>query len=245
MTKYYIHLNNEQFGPFTIEEIRTKGISKDTKVWYEGLPSWVNASEIESFSIIFTTPPPLEFAVVSNFTSTPPPVNTYSTDNYEASVQESKILGLGKTNFYIAATVAAIILAYLGFSSYQNHRSLEVQEQVTNAEQGEQLQQQQALLEQQQAQIAEQEKREKERLEAEAQEKFKSDRDKLINELSIANQYLSKSKAKLADVSGFKVLRSQSTREREIAEAQIAVDQIEREVQKLEIAIVDINRKIK
>ena len=34
MRQYYIFLNEEQIGPLTIEEITSKKISKETKVWF-------------------------------------------------------------------------------------------------------------------------------------------------------------------------------------------------------------------
>ncbi len=46
MKKYYYSYGNNQYGPFTLEELKLKGIAKDTLIWYEGLENWKPAGEI-------------------------------------------------------------------------------------------------------------------------------------------------------------------------------------------------------
>lgn len=43
---YYIAINGQQEGPFTLEEIRQKNITPDTLVWKSGLPEWIRASSL-------------------------------------------------------------------------------------------------------------------------------------------------------------------------------------------------------
>ena len=50
--KYYITENNIKNGPFTVEELKSKGINKDSFIWHEGLDDWIKASEISSLSEI-------------------------------------------------------------------------------------------------------------------------------------------------------------------------------------------------
>ena len=46
MKHYYYLEADQQFGPFSLEELQTKPIKPDTKVWTEGLSSWVSANTV-------------------------------------------------------------------------------------------------------------------------------------------------------------------------------------------------------
>lgn len=55
---YFIHDGVRQLGPFTIEQLKEKGITKTTPVWKEGITDWVEASSLlELQSMIFQSPP--------------------------------------------------------------------------------------------------------------------------------------------------------------------------------------------
>lgn len=59
MKKYFLHSGTEQQGPFDIEELKLKKITKDTPIWHDGIPDWTTAGNIEELkSILTTTPPP-------------------------------------------------------------------------------------------------------------------------------------------------------------------------------------------
>ncbi|MCS6934865.1 MAG: M48 family metalloprotease [Chitinophagales bacterium] len=77
--KFYIAVNGQQAGPFTIEELKGKNIQRDTLVWTEGLDSWTKAENIPMLKeILRATPPPLpntEVKTTSQQTS-PPPIPT-------------------------------------------------------------------------------------------------------------------------------------------------------------------------
>lgn len=59
--KYFFYSKNEQqFGPFTLDEIKGKGIKRNTLVWTEGLKHWVIADEINELrEVLISEPPPL------------------------------------------------------------------------------------------------------------------------------------------------------------------------------------------
>jgi hypothetical protein len=60
MNKYYYADNDIQYGPFTIDELKTKHIKKTTLIWTEGMEDWTLADEIEELkNIIISQPPPL------------------------------------------------------------------------------------------------------------------------------------------------------------------------------------------
>lgn len=56
--QYYIIENNEQLGPFSIEELKQKEINNTTLVWKSGLVDWVVAGSLEELKFIFRVMPP-------------------------------------------------------------------------------------------------------------------------------------------------------------------------------------------
>lgn len=60
MKKYYLHNGTENIGPFNTDELKAKGIAKETQVWYEGLQEWTTAGAIDELkSIMIVVPPPI------------------------------------------------------------------------------------------------------------------------------------------------------------------------------------------
>lgn len=60
MKKYYIVLDGQQKGPYSLQELKLLKISKDTLVWHSGLDNWMEVNELEELSEIFrSTPPPI------------------------------------------------------------------------------------------------------------------------------------------------------------------------------------------
>ncbi len=69
MKKYYIQISNEQQGPFSIEELKDKGIKLSTPVWHEGLEQWTTVKQVAEVKKLLTSiPPPL-----SSASTAPPP----------------------------------------------------------------------------------------------------------------------------------------------------------------------------
>ncbi len=64
MRQYYYAEDNQQIGPISFEELKTKNISPDTLVWFEGLGDWTRAGDINELAELFPT---------AQETSTPPP----------------------------------------------------------------------------------------------------------------------------------------------------------------------------
>ena len=46
MKEYYIAISDKKEGPLSLNDLKTKKLTKDTLVWYDGLEDWVNASEV-------------------------------------------------------------------------------------------------------------------------------------------------------------------------------------------------------
>lgn len=77
MEYFYIDNNQIQQGPFSFEEMVTRGISRTTKVWRQGLPSWVDAYSLDEFKTIL--PPPVA----------PFPIPSIKKENYPDDIYES------------------------------------------------------------------------------------------------------------------------------------------------------------
>ena len=52
---YYIFVNNEQQGPYTLEELRARHIASDTLVWREGMAQWTAAWQVDELRQLFQT----------------------------------------------------------------------------------------------------------------------------------------------------------------------------------------------
>lgn len=62
--KYFIIENKEQQGPFSIYELKDRGIGSDTPVWAEGMSDWTPAGKVDELR---------DFLFNTNDKSTPPP----------------------------------------------------------------------------------------------------------------------------------------------------------------------------
>ena len=109
MKVYYIHQGSEQSGPFTIEELKQKNISKDTPVWYEDLPEWKKAGELPELNSLFISVPPpfIEKEPASATQATgkkiPPPI-----------AQNKPAVIAGKKNMTIYIILVAVLAAVAG-----------------------------------------------------------------------------------------------------------------------------------
>jgi len=66
-TTFYYTDGISQFGPFNKEELRSKNITPQTLVWFEGLDNWTPAGQLPEMRDLFeTVPPPIPTANVSH-----------------------------------------------------------------------------------------------------------------------------------------------------------------------------------
>lgn len=71
--EYYYTDGINNFGPFTLDQLREKNITATTKVWYSGMANWTPASEVPELAGILQAAEPSPVS--------PPPVeNTYRTE---------------------------------------------------------------------------------------------------------------------------------------------------------------------
>lgn len=61
MSKYFFTDGKEKYGPFTKDELRNQNISRKTKIWYYGLESWSELSNVpELIDVLKAIPPDIK-----------------------------------------------------------------------------------------------------------------------------------------------------------------------------------------
>ncbi len=109
MKVYYYSENEKQLGPFTIEELKTKKITKNTMVWSESMEDWQKAETIpEIKEIIKISPPPM-----SNNKKKPPLIKSkkeISPQNKTEKKSYKKFIFIGIGLLVIIASTLVFIL---------------------------------------------------------------------------------------------------------------------------------------
>lgn len=222
MKTYYIHNGTENSGPFILEELKAKKITKTTLVWFEGMDEWKYAGDIDELKSILLVIPPLLMNI--------PPLPT--AEEKEAS---QTILGLDKNIFFLALGILALIIGTLLFNNYQENRSNELEQKNNQTEfRNQQLELQQKEIDEQKIQLAIQEKIESERL---TKEKKDSINNRLleIKKILVYNKTnLEENKIKLANAKEFKLLRSTNERDEDISLIENDINHWQSEIKKLE-----------
>lgn len=63
LNKYYVAEGGSKSGPFSIDELKTKNITRDTLVWTEGMGDWRRAGDLAELSGLWSSrtdmPPPI------------------------------------------------------------------------------------------------------------------------------------------------------------------------------------------
>ena len=75
---YYIVENDQELGPFNIEELKSRTLRKSTLVWTEGMPEWGTAENIYELKELFIAKPPPLPERPSPPPHNPPPSQTAS-----------------------------------------------------------------------------------------------------------------------------------------------------------------------
>ena len=92
MKEYFYSDGVNKFGPFSLEELRGKNITKETLVWFQGLSEWLPAGSISELSHFFSpSPPPLikespSFNTIRNNTPNQQPPKTWLVESILATL---------------------------------------------------------------------------------------------------------------------------------------------------------------
>jgi hypothetical protein len=121
MNQFYYSDGKNQLGPFSLDELKTKNITKDTLVWYDGLPEWTEAGKLELLSILLKpVPPPLVKK------TTPPPITEKK--------PETKKKGKKKLILWGVITLGVVGLTFLSIYLYNGYQARQ-QEKAQNDKQ--------------------------------------------------------------------------------------------------------------
>lgn len=222
MKKYFLHNGSESSGPFTLEELKAKRISKTTPVWFEGMEHWKIAGEIPELTSVFVvSPPPFKTA------TTPLP-------NVKKMPEDRKILGMSKNSFFIIASILVLGIVTVVFNTLQDNRNreLEIKNHKTEVE-NYQYELQQKEIEQQKIILAEQQKKEEERLMQEKKETANKRLLEIKNLLLISQDNIKNTEEKLNDASSFKLLRTALEKKEQIDLLHRNIDSIKNEMENL------------
>ena len=132
--KYFIIVNNQQQGPFTIDELKQQGITAETSVWCEGMLQWAPASQVDELKDVLQesangdttpTPPPFESAAQQQPQQPQPATNSQADTIREVlKVQENERQRIAeeqkkhrRRNCYIACAVAVVLLFILALTN--------------------------------------------------------------------------------------------------------------------------------
>lgn len=78
---YFMIINNQQAGPFAINELLNNGLQADTQVWKNGMNNWTPAAQIPELQKLFRphTPPPFTNPQTPQYA---PGQNVYNTQQH-------------------------------------------------------------------------------------------------------------------------------------------------------------------
>ena len=192
MKQLYIHKDNLQQGPFTIEEIKEKNISRETLVWHEGAENWLPANQVEELKVLFKSiPPPIG---TSNF---PPPPLINVENNVSASKPNTTNPTPNKAKKIITYfAIGLIACVFIGGSAYwyeqDKREKLEIKNQLDS--QSVKIREQERIETQR---IAEENRKSEEEQQKQRNEKkasLQTDYDNAITSLRFANEQLNQIK---------------------------------------------------
>lgn len=224
MKKYFLHTGTENSGPFDLDELKAKSITKTTPVWCEGMENWKYAGEIAELSNVFAVVPP----PISSFKTTPP------TPKAEPKTASRKILGLSKTSFFAILGVLVVLVGINVLNTLQEKRSqeLELKNHKTEVE-NYQYQLRQKEIADQKIIAAQEEQAAAERM---SKDKKNANNSRLlVIQQTIAHYQtqLKETEKKLNDASGFKLLRTAAEKKEQMNLLQKNIDSFKVEMVKL------------
>lgn len=223
MKTYYLHRGNENDGPFNLEELKSRNITKSTPVWSAGMDDWKTAGEVDELkSILATVPPPIK-----------PFITFPSLEENKSSFQ--KILGLSKNNFFLATGASVLIIGLLVTNNLQDNRKTDFeQKNIQTEKNNQQYQLQQKEIQEQRNRIAEQDNLERERAAKEEKQALNNRILEIKNALSANYFNLKKAKAELTDAADFQFLRTTDQRIEDIDSAQNNISYLKNQIAALE-----------
>lgn len=227
MKKYYLHNGTESSGPFDIEELKAKKITKASPVWFEGMQQWKTAGEIPELFHLFIANPPA-------FAPFIPETIVEPTSNVETKTEVHKIMGLSKNTFFIICIALFLLIGITVLKTIEDKRSqeLKIKNHKTEIE-NYQLELQQKQLQEQKYQSVIEEKIEADRI---VRDKKSRATNRLLEIEKLVVNYqnqLDETESKLKNASGFKLLRTAAEKEKQLNLLQNDIKNIQKNMNQL------------
>lgn len=265
MVQYFLVINQEQAGPFSIEQLALQKLTPQSLVWTAGMDNWTaleNIPELLPLLLKPVAPPPVvpvnkpvivipkeDPVVVAHptaFNSKSETENATDKLNIKHKVQSQPrpYYGLEKNVFYAICAGMAIlgVVAIMYISKSIKRSNLEKKNQQTEL-QIKKAETDLARLNMLSEKELAQAKKEQERRIQEIEGAVKRRVSEIETEIKMNEEELVIAKQKFSEATAFKPLRSAETRNSDINEAMDQVDYIESEIERLkkEIKIVELN----
>lgn len=267
-TEYYLVVDNQQQGPFTVSQLAVRNITPESLVWTVGMENWVTASSVPVLVVLFKkpeppipvaniTPPAVTNEAISNAHSVVKSVKsnletTYSNENLKhtdtsqpvgfiAAIRENMQEKRFKYGAFIVVGLIALagILA-LGKSIKKSNLAEKNKQTEERNIKAEQSLESLAL---QAAAAQEEERKEQERREKEITESVKRRVSEINVEITMQEEELVLARQKFSEVTATKMFRSAATRSEEVNAAMDQIKYHENEIERLkkEIKTVELN----
>lgn len=120
---FYIIVNGKQEGPFTIEQLKSKGIQRESLVWTEGLDNWTKAEHVALLNdLLRSMPPPMPNMEpkANHHQIPPPPIPNTNNDlpyfGYELALRRERLFA----TIVEAIVISIPVLIIFGSDSFDN-----------------------------------------------------------------------------------------------------------------------------
>jgi hypothetical protein len=222
MSQFYIHIDDEQKGPFSLEELKAQQITRDTMVWFEGADNWKKAGEVAELKEIFTAiPPPLQKGPLV----VPPPL--VGNKNIKAGKPTDGEKTTKKSKMTLVVVLAALVLVgVVGVIVYSKQQGVQPGIQRQIEEQNARIQQQADI---EAARSAEEEKQK----EAANAARRQAELQNLKYEYDQAVVNLRAAKIRLNEIQQFQLLRTASEKQQQVQAQLESIRAWENEVERL------------
>lgn len=121
--QYYLHNGQDQYGPFTLDELRNQPLLKsDSLIWHEGMADWLKANQVDELKeYLKPIPPPLS----------KPPVFTSPESKISIPKKEPQKSASSNSSWKTLAVIAlVIVLGYAAYTVYDKQQKNDLRVQV-------------------------------------------------------------------------------------------------------------------
>ena len=223
MSKFFIHKDEQQQGPFTTDELKDIKITRETMVWFEGEEDWKKAVEIEELQEILK--------------SIPPPLVDKKIEDVKKSIDigkpSRKKKGLTLAVFVVFLIGAIGTYWYIIQQTKQVEMLRQIEEQKIKIQELEVIKADRLAEEQKQKKLAEEQKQKIDAIALQRQLKLES----LYNELNQAITNLRAAEIQLNEIQKFRLLRNASKKQQQIHQQLEYIMAWENEVDRLKMEI--------